>query len=173
MEENWPEKLSDTNSSVALRRATHDDEDFLYRVYASTRADEMAQVPWNDAQKESFLRMQVTAQRTSYEEQFPGSEHSIVLLDGRQVGRIWIARTADEIRLLDITILPEEQNSGIGTYLLHQLIDEADREGKTLRHTVYKFNTGGQRFYERLGFTYAGEAGIYLHMQRAPARRDA
>lgn len=169
MEEHWPEQLADVNYAVTLRPATDADTEFLYQVFAGTRAEEMALVPWTDAQKEGFLRMQFQAQRQAYGEHFPGAEHSIVVMDGQPVGRVWIARTDEEIRLLDIAILPEHQNSGIGTYLLHQLIAESNQTAKTLRHTVYKFNEGAQRFYERLGFSHAGEAGMYLHMERKPA----
>lgn len=169
MEENWPEQLTDMNYTVTLRGASDADEEFLYRVYAGTRADEMALVPWTQEQKDSFLRMQFEAQRQAYAKQFPGAEHSVVLIDEQPVGRVWIARTDEEIHLVDIAILPEHQNSGIGTYLLHQLIAESEKTAKTLRHTVYKFNAGAQRFYERLGFSQAGDAGMYLHMERLPA----
>jgi ribosomal protein S18 acetylase RimI-like enzyme len=173
MEENWPEQLTDVNFAVSLRRATPEDEDFLFKVYASTRAREMSMVQWDDAQKRAFLQMQHKAQRQSYDENYPSADYNVVFLDERPVGRLWVARTGDEIRLLDIAILPEHQNSGIGTYLLHQLIAEADASGKTLRHTVYKDNTGAQRFYERLGFAPAGEAGMYLFMERKRSTPDA
>ncbi|HEX8473263.1 MAG TPA: N-acetyltransferase [Pyrinomonadaceae bacterium] len=166
MEQNWPEQLTDVNFAVTLRRATPEDEDFLFKVYSSTRAAEMAMVPWNDAQKHAFLQMQHKAQRQSYDEKYPAADYNIVFLDERPVGRLWVVRTDDAIHLLDIAILTEHQNSGIGTYLLHQLIAEADASGKTMRHTVYKDNTGAQRFYERLGFASTGEVGMYLFMER-------
>ena len=46
---------------IELLPVAEDDREFLYRVYASTRADELAAVPWDRAQKEAFLRAQFDA----------------------------------------------------------------------------------------------------------------
>ncbi len=46
------------DQTISLRPITAEDVDFLYRVYASTRADEMKLVDWDDAQKRAFLEMQ-------------------------------------------------------------------------------------------------------------------
>ena len=43
-----------------------DDEDFLWRLYVSTRAPEVAAFGWPPEQQEAFLRMQYRARRGSY-----------------------------------------------------------------------------------------------------------
>jgi hypothetical protein len=48
--------------SVGLRRVDDQDVEFLFRVYASTRTEELAPVPWTDEQKQAFLRQQFDAQ---------------------------------------------------------------------------------------------------------------
>src|SRR4051812_19114238 len=63
--------LNDTMPpGISLRPITDADLSFLYKVYASTRAQEMALVPWSDAQKQAFVRMQFEAQHKYYREQF-------------------------------------------------------------------------------------------------------
>ena len=152
--------------AVTLRPVMGEDEEFLLAVYASSREDELAQVQWPDGMKETFLRMQFEAQRTEYEQRYPDAEYAVILVDRRPAGRIWIARPGDEIHLLDIALLPEFQNSGVGTVLLRRLMDEARRAGLPLRHYVFILNTEALRFYERLGFTVIGESGgAYRYME--------
>ena len=153
---------------ISLREVTADDDDFLLEVYASTRADELAQVPWDASQKDIFLRMQFDAQRRSYDERFPDAEYDLILLDGQPVGRLWIGRDEAEIRILDIALLSVGQNRGVGSALLRRLIDEAQQTGKLLRHMVFILNKDALRFYERLGFRVFEDLGGYLHMEWRP-----
>ena len=160
------------DAGVALRPVSDDDGEFLLKVYGSSRADEMALVDWSDEQKWAFLRMQSDAQRQQYFARFPDAEYSVILLAGAPAGRLWVARTPEQIRLLDIAILPEYQNRGVGGLLLRQLIAESEEAGLPLRHMVFKMNEGAQRFYERLGFKHIEDVGAYLHMERLPASRQ-
>lgn len=151
--------------SVTLRPVAPEDEEFLVRVYASTREDELAHVPWNEEQKDAFVRQQSAAQRREYEVHYPGAEYDVILLDGEPAGRVWVGRDAEEIHLLDIALLRGAQNCGVGTAILSALIDESRRTGKRLRHMVFVMNTDAIRFYERLGFVAFEEVGPYLHME--------
>ena len=100
---------------LALRLVTGADEPFLFALYSSTRAVEMALVDWPAGQQQSFLHMQFDAQREHYSANFPMAEHRIILLGQEAVGRIYVDRAGDEIRLLDITITPAGHNGGIGS----------------------------------------------------------
>lgn len=159
--------------TVTLRPATNDDEEFLLAVYASTRADELAQVEWGEGQKELFLKWQFETQQREYDARFPDAEYNVILIDDRPAGRIWIGRDDDQIRLLDIALLPEFQNRGVGTLLLRRLIDEAKRADKPFRHMVFVLNNEAQRFYERLGFVVIEDLGAYKHMEWRAARSRA
>ena len=74
---------------------------------------------------------------------------------------------ADEIRLIDIALLLEHRNAGIGARLLQDLLAEAAQAGKPVRIHVEKFNPA-LRLYERLGFTPIEDQGVYLLMQWSP-----
>ncbi|MDT5157785.1 MAG: hypothetical protein QOC99_1323 [Acidobacteriota bacterium] len=154
---------------VSLRPATLEDYEDLVRVYASTRAGELAQVAWwDDEQKLAFCRSQYDAQKAEYEAVYPRTEYDVILLDGRTAGRIWVARDEEEIRLLDIALLPEAQRQGVGAALVGALIEEARSTARRLRHMVFVLNTDARRFYERLGFQVFEEIGAYVHMQWHP-----
>jgi ribosomal protein S18 acetylase RimI-like enzyme len=151
---------------VELRAVAPADDDFLLDVYASSRADEMALVPWSDDQKRAFLRSQLDAQREDYERNYAGADYHVILVDGQPAGRLWVERTREEIHLLDIALLPWAQRRGVGTSLVRELIEEARASGKRLRHMIYKMNEGARRLYERLGLKVTGEAGgAYLQME--------
>ena len=100
---------------IARRPATDADRDLIYRLYASTRAAELAMVPWDDEQKRAFVESQFTAQCRSYRENFPGAEHEVLSHEGCDVGRLYVSREADRIHILDITVVPEARNAGVGT----------------------------------------------------------
>lgn len=157
---------------VELRPVAPGDEEFLLDVYADSRADEMALVPWTDEQKRAFLRSQLAAQRGEYEARFPRADYHVILVDGERAGRLWVARTPEQIRLLDISILAPFRDRGVGTRLVRALMDEAAAGGLPLRHFVFQLNAAALRFYERLGFRQTGEFQGYLMMEFAPAVSD-
>lgn len=158
---------TDGGREVVLRPATDDDYEELVRVYASTRAPELERVTWwDDEQKLAFCRMQYDAQKTEYESHYPEAQYDVILLEERTAGRFWVSRDEEEIRLLDIVVLPWAQRQGVGTALVRSLLEEARASGKQLRHMVFIENEGARRLYERLGFVVFEEVGgAYLHME--------
>jgi GNAT superfamily N-acetyltransferase len=141
-----------------------EDEAFLYEVYASTRADELALVDWDEAQKTAFLRMQFAAQHAYYREQYPDAAFDVILLDGEAAGRLYVHRSPTEIRIVDIALLPAHRGQGIGSALLASIQHEAARDGKPLRIHVERFNPA-LRWYEKLGFAPVADRGVYLLME--------
>jgi GNAT superfamily N-acetyltransferase len=150
---------------LSLKTVTATDEEFLLSIYASTRAAELDQVEWQPGQREAFIKWQFEMQRDQYAARFPDAEYKVICVDEEPSGRIWIGRGSDEIRLLDIALLPKSQNRGVGTILLRRLIDEANVTGKALRHMVFVLNNDAHRFYERLGFVEIEATGGYKHME--------
>jgi GNAT superfamily N-acetyltransferase len=165
MEKQEIELLLPIGGKLTLRPVTAADDAFLLLVYYSTRADELSQAEWQEGQKELFVKWQFDLQRREYDARFPDADYFVILIDDLPAGRIWIGRDAEQIRLLDITLLPEFQNRGAGTILLHRLIEEAKETGKPLRHMVFVLNNDAHRFYERLGFLVIEEFGAYKHME--------
>ncbi|HEY4423643.1 MAG TPA: GNAT family N-acetyltransferase [Pyrinomonadaceae bacterium] len=157
------------SSQITLRPVGPDDYDFLVEVYGSTRAEEMAMVPWTTEQQQAFVRMQFAAQQDHYTKTYPTASHDIILSDDRPVGRLYVARLDHEIRIVDITLLPAERNAGIGGYLIKQLLDEAKRAGKVTRIFVEEFNPS-RRLFERLNFSLSEQQGIHMLLQCNPSQ---
>ena len=160
-----PKLTLDNGRTITLRTVSAADDEFLLSVYHSTREEELAQATWEPGQKEFFVRWQFELQRREYDSRFPSAEYDVILIDDKPAGRIWIGTDDDEIRLLDIALLPEFQNQGVGTFLLSLLIEEATRANKRLRHMVFVHNNEAHRFYERLGFIVIEDLGAYKHME--------
>ena len=155
--------------SVALRPVDEGDEQFLFQVYASTRAEELAQVGWSDSQKQSFLEMQFRAQSRYYESEYPGAEFRIILVGGQPAGRLYVHRRENEIRVMDIALLPPHRRQGTGTRLLNEILDEGARTSRRVTIHVEIFNPA-LRLYERLGFHQVGSNGVYHLLEWTPAR---
>jgi ribosomal protein S18 acetylase RimI-like enzyme len=153
---------------VSLRRVEPRDEEFLYRVYAGTRTEELAVVPWDDAQKDAFLRAQFDAQSRWYREHYARATYEVVLVDGEPAGRLYLHRAESEIRIVDIALLPEHRGNGVGSSLLNNVLAEADATGRRVTIHVERFNPA-LRLYERLGFSVAEDKGAYLFLERRPA----
>jgi ribosomal protein S18 acetylase RimI-like enzyme len=161
---------------LTLRPIQPDDEEFLCRVYASTRTEELSPLAWTEEEKAAFLRTQFAAQHRYYQESYTSSRFDVVLLDGRPAGRLYVARWPEELRVVDIALLPEFRRRGIATALMGALLEEGAATGRPVRIHVERFNPA-LSFYERLGFRLLEDRGVYLflewHAAADPARIGA
>jgi ribosomal protein S18 acetylase RimI-like enzyme len=150
---------------IELRPATPDDADFLRVVYRSTREDELNLTSWSDEEKAAFVEMQFSAQDSYYRQIHPDGRFLVILRDGLPIGRLYLVRLGDELRIVDIAILPEHRGSGIGTALLADVLAEADEVGLAVSLHVEPWNPA-KRLYERHGFASVGPRGVYELMER-------
>jgi len=150
---------------LRLRPIADADLPFLFRLYASTREEELAGVDWPAEQKEAFVRQQFEAQHAWYQENYAGSSFDVVEVDGEPAGRLYVARWENEVRIVDISLLPAHRGRGLGGALLAQLLAEADAQGKPVSVHVERFNPA-LRLYERLGFRFREDKGVYLLLER-------
>lgn len=150
-----------------LRPARAEDRDFLLRVYGSTREEELRLVDWEAEEKAAFVQQQFEAQDSYYREHYDPATFDVIEVDAEPAGRLYVARWEDEIRIIDVALLPEHRGRGVGTALLRALLEEAAEAGKRLSIHV-ELNNPARRLYERLGFAPVEERGVYLLMEAAP-----
>ncbi len=130
----------DSVTGLLLRPETEEDLEFLYHLYASTRADEMAAVDWSPEEKEAFLRLQFSAQRDHYREHYRDSRFDVIEREGEAIGRLYVARRRDDIIVVDIALMPEHRGQGLGGGLMRALLDEAAAAGKIVSIHVGLYN---------------------------------
>lgn len=155
------------DKTIAFRPISDDDLEFLHRVYAETRREELSVTPWTEEEKRTFLRLQAEAQHRHYQLHYTGSDFLVILVDGVPSGRLYVGRWSKEIRVVDIALLPEARGSGVGTRILKDLLDEGARTGRCVTIHVERMNPA-LRLYERLGFVVEEDKGIYLFMKWSP-----
>jgi ribosomal protein S18 acetylase RimI-like enzyme len=148
------------NAGLTFRRATDADLPLLARIYASTRTEELAPVPWTEAEKAAFLDMQFRAQHAHYRQYYQDADWLIIMRGGDCIGRLYLERLPDWHRIIDIALLPDHRGLGLGEALLRDLLDEAVAAGRGVSIHVEKQNPA-MRLYRRLGFTTAEESGVY------------
>lgn len=157
------------NAPVTLRPVREDDLEFLYKLYARSRYD-FQYVDWSsEAERQRITRTQFNAQHAHYTNHYPNSEHKVILRTDRseepRIGRIWTAYQEDHILVLDLNLLPEHRNEGIGTSLIKQKQAEAKADGNPLRHHVEINNTAALRLYRRLDFEIVDNQGTHYLME--------
>lgn len=154
----------ETIAAYSLRPVREEDEALLLEIYSSTRLDEMALVPWDAATKDAFLRSQFSAQRNHYLKYFPHATHDMILVDEQPVGRLYVDRGQEEIHILDVILLPQRREHGIGTQILLDLMKEAEHKNQSCSIYVESFNRS-LGLFQRLGFVKTDESGVSWLME--------
>lgn len=146
------------------------DEALLYSIYASTRAEEMALVQhiWSEEQRNAFVAQQFQAQHRYYQEMYSGAEFMVILCDEVPAGRLYLYESEKDFRIIDITLLPEFRNHGLGEHILRSIFDKAAAVGKSVSIHVERMNPA-RHLYDRLGFQMVDDSNqVYLLMEWKP-----
>jgi ribosomal protein S18 acetylase RimI-like enzyme len=152
---------------ISYRPIGEADLPFLFLVYASTRTEELAVTGWPDDAKRNFLAQQFNAQHVHYQHHYPDAEWLVVLRGGEPAGRLYIEEWPDQIRLIDIALLPQHRRAGIGSAILNDVLALAAAKGKPVTIHVER-NNPAMQLYRRLGFATLGEAGVYDLLEWRP-----
>jgi ribosomal protein S18 acetylase RimI-like enzyme len=150
---------------IQLRTEQASDSLFVQKVYRTTREDELSTTNWSEQQKLAFVTMQALAQMAEYKKNYPGASFQIILYKRKPAGRFYTWENEHEIRLVDITLLPQFRNKGIGKSLLQDLIKKSNRLKKIISLHVEQDNRAYQ-LYLRMGFVYVKTNGRHYYMER-------
>ena len=153
--------------TAQVRPEQPSDIDFAAALYALTRATELMQVPWSEAAKLAFCRQQFDAQHAHYATHYAQPQFLIIEREGARIGRVYVEQTAHEVCLMEITLLPEARNRGVGAAISAALVQHAHASGVAAGLHVEPLNPA-RRLYERQGFREVEERGFYLYMRCEP-----
>ena len=152
---------------IELRPEVKKDTAFIEAVYRSAREAELNLTNWTEQQKSTFALMQCMAQLSEYKIKFPGALFRVIIFNKRNAGRLYTWETDNEIRLIDITLLPHFRGKGIGTGLVRDLIKRSDKVQKKISLHVDPTNPA-LHLYLRLGFVHIKNNGRHYYMERNP-----
>ena len=102
-----------------------------------------------------------------HREHWSGRRFNFIVVDGIEVGTVWMSRERDHFRFGEFYILPDHQNRGIGTAVLESLLQEADAAQLPVRLEYLKWNRVGS-LYRRQGFIQVSENDTHFFMERPP-----
>jgi GNAT superfamily N-acetyltransferase len=153
-----------------MRPETDADRGFLERLYATIRADEPGVADMPPDFKTAFLAQQFAAQYAHYSSSYrPVSDFRIIERGGEPIGRLYLFTKQDDVRVVDIALLPAFRGQGLGTALLSAVRDDAHASGRSVSIHVEQFNPA-QHLYRRLGFRDVHLEGTYILMSCEVAR---
>ena len=153
---------------IARRPVSKEDEGFVRQLIMQMVMDELGAAMWPEAVRGPLLEMQYRARQEGIRSNWADAEQEIVLVEGRPVGWVVIARRQDAIHLVEIAVVSEHRGRGLGTARIQEVLEESDRTGKPVRLSVATTNPAN-RLYQRLGFHRAGGDEVRHHMERPPA----
>jgi GNAT superfamily N-acetyltransferase len=154
-------------AQISVRPVTAEDAQLLLEIYQSSRGDDLRGLGWTEERISEFLEMQYEAQQRFFESEYKLAADEIILWQGKPAGRLIVERREHEIRCIDVALLPAQRNSGVGTFLIRKLQDEARQAKKPLRLQIIRFNRAVNLF-ERSGFIRTSETGTHFQMEWLP-----
>lgn len=151
--------------AYSFRPVNRSDTEFLARLYASTRLDIHQLIDWSDEQKEQFLRMQFDAQQAHYKSHFPNAECNIVVNQKKKpIGRLYVDQREDEVRVIDISLMPNHRRKGIGSKIIKDVMERGRLLQLPVRLHVARFNPA-LSWYSKMGFQQIGETDMTFLME--------
>ncbi|MBK8506531.1 MAG: GNAT family N-acetyltransferase [Saprospiraceae bacterium] len=153
---------------IPLHDFTSEELILLREIYGSTRQKELELTDWSLSQKETFIDYQFSAQHDYYLKVYPDAFYGLISVDKEWAGRLYLNESKDDLRIIDISLLPEFRNFSYGTILICDLQNHCKKKHKSLSIHVEQFNPA-KNLYNRLGFEVAGTYDeVYMLMRWKP-----
>jgi len=129
-------------ATLALRAATADDYESLFACHTAAFRSHIEQLwGWDEAwQRRDFARL------------FEAVPPLIVVARGLSCGYLQTMLRADAIHLVNIALLADAREQGIGSQLIARLKQVARNQGADITLAVFRTNARAAAFYTRLGF---------------------
>jgi ribosomal protein S18 acetylase RimI-like enzyme len=145
---------------IRLRPATFDDVDALYLIHrAALRAYVEQTWGWDEDWQARYFR-----------DRFDASMRQVIEYHGQVVGFLDVIEEEGRTLLASISIAPEFQGRGIGTFLIRGMLDAAASRGVPVVLRVLRVNRA-RSLYERLGFEIVDTSDTHYTMTAHPARK--
>ncbi|MEM6620721.1 MAG: N-acetyltransferase [Pseudomonadota bacterium] len=157
---------------LAYRPTTKADNKVLARIYASTRAEEVARTGWDQTRQRDFLQMQFDAQDVHYKAHYPDAAWLLIVQGIIPVGRLYLEDWDSQLRIIDIAFLAEFRGRGWGEAVLRDLMETTGATGRAVSIHVEKQNPA-MRLYKRLGFQMIEDKGVYDLLEWRPTPGSA
>jgi ribosomal protein S18 acetylase RimI-like enzyme len=140
-----------------LRSAAESDREFLYALHRTTMHEVIDNTwGWDDAW-----------QRADFDRRFSACAVSIIDIQGRAAGGLWLESTPDSLHIVELQLVPDMQGKGVGSAVVQHIIQQGINRGLPVTLSVVPANPRAKRLYERLGFEVTGVEAPFIHMRHA------
>jgi len=148
--------------SYRLRSARPGDYAFLYDLHRKALGESIA-ASWGwDESKQKQL----------FDDRFDPARTQVIVLDNNDVGELAVEDRGCDLFVTRLLLLPEHQRKGIGTAVVWELLEEAQRREIPIRISLAKPNPA-RAFWERLGFVLTGEDRHHYFLVASPMELPA
>lgn len=141
---------------LSLRPSTALDTPFLRGLH---------HVAYRDVVLRQFGAWEEEAQDFWFERSLGEADFRVIMRGSLPVGALGTKDEASRINIVELQVLPEWQNQGIGTFALGTELSRARLAGRPVELRVLKENHA-RRLYERHGFHVTGESETHYLMRR-------
>jgi ribosomal protein S18 acetylase RimI-like enzyme len=159
-----PLSLNCSDSGLSFRLAEPADDAFFQQLFAANhRYFEHGDLP--DLTIQQLLQQQYQLQQQSFLQQIPKPDTYLLLQRAEPVGRLMLARHAENLHLTDLALLPNHCGRGVGSALIQTLQHYARQQQLAISLLVDQQNCGARQFYLRHDFKsvafVAGQEQLY------------
>ena len=142
---------------LTVRNAEISDSDFAYQTREKTMRKYVEQTwgQWNEDEARHQIDEDIRLLRLN-----------IIERNRKAVGMMRIDEHSTHLAIDQLFLLPEHQGQGIGTALIHRVLDRAKEMQVPVRLWVLRVNPA-QSLYRRLGFFVCEETAASLQLQSA------
>jgi ribosomal protein S18 acetylase RimI-like enzyme len=157
------------NHRVVVRPATTDDIAFMDHLFVLLARQRNPN--GEGINVEAIVHGTREATREQVQGKLTDSTTYVIEFDGQRVGRLRVVRTAGQIEIAGIQVLPGYQSRGIGTAVITALMQEGTTKALPVVLQVEKDNPDAKRLYLRLGFEQDGETHDTYRMRARSSRQ--
>lgn len=136
-----------------LRPELPEDDRLLFDLFAATNIEVLRLAGLPPDMIEKLLEFQYRSQTKTYRSMFPDARYSIVVWDGKDVGRFIEHDETDVVYFVDFVLFPEHQAKGLGSALTRALMEEWAARGRGTRVKIMINNEPSLKMCRKLGFT--------------------
>jgi ribosomal protein S18 acetylase RimI-like enzyme len=142
----------------------------LFRLFRQVHAAEIETFALDPTTREALACMEFVEQRLRTCAEFPDAVDLAIEHRGTLCGRIVTVLRENGIQLLELSVLAEQRDQGIGSLAMRRIARIADAHGCAIWLRANADASGSRGFLERVGFTVTGQGGRLLV---SPDRRFA
>ena len=153
---------------LSYHQETFEDEGFIRRLMLEMLSNQLRPASWPAAIRESLLEAQYQVRRQGFRQTADNRPGTVTVLDGKPVAWYVTSEDPQRIHLVSLIVLNDYRAKGIGSAILKNVLDPADRDRKTVRLSVSLGNIRAIALYSRFGFRQLENDGIHIRMERAP-----